>query len=113
MPGGLSDPLCPPCPGKGLAPLSARENGHRSQRREPVVLPANGQTSQSPVGNPVATGGSNWRRLRGSDPSWPFSLPFLKFFGQVAHPDGDFRLTIVNSSVLDRPRALVLVPQEG
>lgn len=32
---------------------------------------------------------------------------------EVANPDGDFRLTIVNSSVLDRPRALVLVPQEG
>ena len=38
---------------------------------------------------------------------------FCSFSGQVAHPDGDFRLTIVNSSVLDRPRALVLMPQEG
>ena len=46
--------------------------------------------------------------VRNLDPS-----PSPSLFGQVAHPDGDFRLTIVNSSVLDRPRALVLVPQEG
>ncbi|KAH0623299.1 hypothetical protein JD844_031470 [Phrynosoma platyrhinos] len=32
---------------------------------------------------------------------------------EVANPDGDLRLTILNSSVLERPRALTLVPKEG
>uniref|UniRef100_A0A8C4YG54 Sortilin-related receptor n=1 Tax=Gopherus evgoodei TaxID=1825980 RepID=A0A8C4YG54_9SAUR len=32
---------------------------------------------------------------------------------QVANPDGDMRFTVLNSSVLERPRALVLVPKEG
>uniref|UniRef100_A0A8C5QIZ1 Sortilin-related receptor n=1 Tax=Leptobrachium leishanense TaxID=445787 RepID=A0A8C5QIZ1_9ANUR len=32
---------------------------------------------------------------------------------EVASPDGDLRLTILNSTVLEKPRALVLVPTEG
>lgn len=48
------------------------------------------------------------RSILASPPAPPPS-----FFCQVANPDGDFRLTIVNASVLDRPRALVLLPQDG
>lgn len=76
-----------------------------------MVLPVNGQAFQPPAGKPVATGRSDGRPLRAQLHLGLFL--FLFFPGQVAHPDGDFRLTIVDSSVLDRPRALVLVPQEG
>lgn len=65
----------------------------------------------------VTIGRAQWRSfsrwvLRGAQ--IPLRLPPTPpLFHQVANPDGDFRLTIINSSVLDRPRALVLVPQEG
>lgn len=65
----------------------------------------------------VTTGRTQWRSFsrwafRGAQ--IPLHLPPTPpLFRQVANPDGDFRLTIINSSVLDRPRALVLVPQEG
>ncbi|KAF2976922.1 hypothetical protein EK904_014077, partial [Melospiza melodia maxima] len=32
---------------------------------------------------------------------------------EVANPDGDLRLTVLNSSILERPRALALVPRDG
>lgn len=31
-------------------------------------------------------------------------------FAQVSNPDGDLRLTLVNSSILEHPRALALMP---
>lgn len=39
--------------------------------------------------------------------------PLLLLRLQVANPDGDLRLTVLNSSILERPRALALVPREG
>ena len=32
---------------------------------------------------------------------------------QVSNPDGDMRHTLLNASVLEHPRALVLLPGEG
>ena len=44
--------------------------------------------------------------------SFSLSLPLSPLCCQVSNPDGDLRHTLLNSSVLEHPRALVLLPGE-